>query len=206
MSFDIGINFRGSSAYVTDGTNETYCLNESYPVTRGGATFGYETLPSGGTINRSTAVDRRLAGISYEPLAGIPTFRLDLPSAGDYQIRAAFGDASFANYEEFQFLDNASVLYSSGVLVTNIGQWIDATGVLRTSSTDWVNNNAARNETFSSTIFRCKINYGGINRNDVGGFSTADSCVISHLRITTTPEAPSFKPYWRPRNNRLIGV
>ncbi len=39
MSLDIGINMRSSSGYVTDGTNETYCNGEEYPVTRAGATL-----------------------------------------------------------------------------------------------------------------------------------------------------------------------
>src|SRR3990167_6684343 len=94
MAWDKGFDFRNTSAYVTDPADHTYVLHtETYPTTRNGVTFGW----SAGTIDsrdRDSGIDARLAGINFGAATG--TFRVDLPATGDYDVRIASGDASFA--------------------------------------------------------------------------------------------------------------
>lgn len=94
--FDCGINFRATSGYVTDGTNETYCeASDTYPTTRDGYTFGWDSSTSVSELNRNSGVDRRLAGINYLSKTNTTRyFRLDLPSAGTYEIHLAVGDVN----------------------------------------------------------------------------------------------------------------
>lgn len=87
----IGINFRDTAGFVTDGQDETYCLHDGYPTTRGGATFGWESDMDAGS-DRDSGVDRRLAGNNSR--STVPrSFRLDLDAIGMYRIRLAIGDA-----------------------------------------------------------------------------------------------------------------
>src|SRR3990167_7206091 len=127
-----GINHRATRGYVTDGPNDTYCLNETYPVTRGGMTFGWEDTYADGARDRSTAYDVRLAGVRQKNNSGVTNrFRVDLSASGNYTIRIALGDASWAqSYQYLQLRDDTTVLTtiddSNGTAAANFD---DATGV-----------------------------------------------------------------------------
>lgn len=181
-SIYIGINFRGTSAYVTDGTGETYCLGygDVYPVSRGGYTFGWETNDIYvDRRDRSTSTDRRLAGQNQKSNSGTEqaTFRLDLPSTGTYSVRLAMGDENFSQgYQYAELIDStttfATIADTNG---TSAGQFTDATGVTRTSAADWVSNNASVSRTFSSTIFRIKIGSPS---------AQSDQSTIAHVSVS----------------------
>jgi hypothetical protein len=100
-SMSYQLNFRSTSGYVTDGAGQTYVLaTDTYPTTRGGVTFGWETPGPTGHANRSTSLDVRLAGIGYRVnssggAAGI--FRVALPATGTYNLRLAMGDANYSH-------------------------------------------------------------------------------------------------------------
>lgn len=179
-----GFNFRATSGYVTDGANETYVLGSAtaYPTTRTvngeSVTFGWETAPTGTAKDRSTAAQYapELSGVNQEPgLAGPPVFRVDLPTAGTYSINVGAGDASFANYANFQVVDNATTLITGGPTSISAGTFMDATGVVRTSGTDWHANNAASSQTFASTICRLQMPYTATG---------AQSSVIAYFALT----------------------
>jgi hypothetical protein len=177
---DIGINFRATSGYVTDGTDETYCrADDAYPTTRGGWTFGWEAIPAiTNDRDRTTITDRRLAGVNF---SGSTTFtdarfRVDLPSAGNYDIHAAFGDDQAQPDSYFRFLDTTTVLFTSSErLAINFAQFVDATDTLHTSPANWVANESLRNEDFATTIFRCDI----ANAPSGGAANT----MVAHLRL-----------------------
>lgn len=178
----IGINFRNTSGYVTDGTDEVPWLGESYPATKmagsgQSVTAGWESgFTSGNERDRDNGIDARLAGIHFESGGTVCRFRIDLDSTGDHDIRAAFGDpGASGNYSEFEFLDSTTSLFQSGSNNDGISNWRDATDVQRTSAADWVSNNAKRTETFASTIFRTDMNYQGVN--------SSGAAVISHLFV-----------------------
>ena len=149
--FEIGLNFRGTSAYVTDGTNETYVLaSDTYPTTRDGVTFGYTSgMPSGNGRNRTTGVDRRLAGMHFDGGTADAEFRLDLPAAGTYEIRMALGDAVTANTHGGNLTDGVTTLISIPA-GSNSPTFTDATDVGHTAP-NWPSNNNPASVVFSTT-------------------------------------------------------
>src|SRR5690349_3422013 len=93
-AFSAGLNCRATSGFVTDAAPDTYCLaTDAYPVTRGGITFGYDSLTNIDARDRNSGVDPQLAGLNFIVNSGASvTLRLDLPSTGNYSIRLAMGD------------------------------------------------------------------------------------------------------------------
>lgn len=161
MAFPQGIVFWATSNFdtVPSGYWPEVGSSADYPTTTTqGNTVGWEQIP-GVVANRSKLADARLDGING-PRSGVSTpcaFRIDLPASGSYSVLAAFGDA---NYSEgpftVQFKDTNTVLSTpvNNTSTSAAAHWIDASGVERTSVSDWVNNNAAVSLTFSTTIFR----------------------------------------------------
>lgn len=178
---DIGINFRATAGFVTDGANETYSLAEAYPTTRGGATFGWtDGLGGDRTRDRNAAIDRRMAGANFTNSTGsqdrVTVFQLDLPAAGTYDIRVAVGDESNPRTnQKLEIFDNVT---SKGVLVndasTAAAHWVDATNVERTSDSDWSTNNAKATITFASTTLVIKTGTTA---------ATTDNTFLSHIRV-----------------------
>lgn len=193
-----GLNFRATAGYCVDPADTTYAfcgdggVYDAYPTTRNGLTFGWND----GAFNdcrrdRDSAVDCRLAGKnnrndSTTNSIGKANLRIDLPNAGTFDIRLALGDASFSQTNEyFEIYDNTTLLAT----VTNSGtfgpaQWVDATGVVRTSAADWVNNNQPLNLTFASAILNIKY------ANPAGTGSGS----ISHIMITEVTATPTPTP------------
>lgn len=153
MAFPQGINFRATSGYVTDGANESFeNAGTLYPrTTAQGNTVGWEQAV-GNLRDRSSSVDRRLAGINY--INSQSDYRIDLPSAGSYTIRAAFGDMSSVNDTLWSLLDTTTSLatLATGTNVAS-GSFKDATDTVRTAAA-WPGSNASITKTFSTTICR----------------------------------------------------
>jgi S-DNA-T family DNA segregation ATPase FtsK/SpoIIIE len=150
MTWDKGFNFRATSTYVTDGTDETYVLAESYPTTRNGVTFGYTS--STGTINtrdRLTSIGPELAGLHFDGGSG-SVFRVDLPAAGDYDVRFGAGDPGNAQTVSATFKDGASTLWSLGPTALAAGHVIDALGVDYTDAA-WPGSNTAKRLTWGAS-------------------------------------------------------
>ncbi len=177
MPFDAGINFRVNAGFVTDGTNETYCSNnsDSYPTVRGGFTFGWVPgLTHVDGRDRNAGVDRRLAGINFDATA-TEYFRLDLPSAGNYDIHLALGDDSGGNPVEWLLQDTTTLLHTyTGT--PGAGNFQDATGAVL-SDAAWPASEAALVAvTFATTQLRLVVNGAGNN-------------VVAHLRVVTSAVA-----------------
>jgi hypothetical protein len=191
----IGINFRASSdghdggGTVTDGAGETYSLgwftDPSYsdgPVSRGGATFGWDGTVADMGRDRDSFVDRRLAGVNQATNNGTQTvFRLDLPSAGSYTICMALGDVTTDSaYQYAQVLDNGTPLFTIDEPAgTTAGHFLDATGVDRTTA-NWAATQACRTVMFSSTILNVKLGSPS---------AQANSSTLAHIDVTFNPAA-----------------
>lgn len=173
----IGLNFRDTSGYDTDGAGETYVLaTDNYPVTRGGWTFGW-TAGSIFSSNRDNTLDARFAGMNFV-LNGVQdsgVFRVDLPASGQRDIRLSMGDAGSAmSNSMFSLWDDTSLISRVGEFGTSSNtQFVDATGVARSPSTDWIANNAAVTRTFTSTTFLLKI----------GSSTASNSSRVTHLFV-----------------------
>lgn len=104
-----GLNYRATSGFVADGTNETYVLQDGYATIRGGNTFGWTDAGSVNIRDRNSGADRRIAGGNFTFSAD--TFEFDLPSPGTYNIGTACGDSqSSTNVGEITFKDGSTTL------------------------------------------------------------------------------------------------
>lgn len=183
MAFPQGINFRATSGYVTDGTNETYEIGTSanYPrTTPQGNTVGWEQT-SGNARDRSTSVDRRLAGLHFQTIQA--DFRIDLPTAGSYNVRAAFGDMSSSSDTKWSLLDTTTTLATLATGTNGAaGSFKDATDTLYTAAT-WPGSNTANTKIFSTTILR------------VRGSSAVSFNYIAHLYVESAAGSPATYSY-----------
>jgi len=194
---EIGINFRDTAGYISDGSNQTYIAcssgaGEAYPVTRGGATFGYTAGTWGDQCrNRDSAVDPRFAGVHGVSNNGssAATVRLDLPEAGTYNVCVAAGDRYNArNYHRIEILDNSTSKHTatlSGSPATAEDSFMDATGVSRTRA-NWPSQNECVEIEFASTILNFK--YGAVD-------SQSGDMTVTHLFVEkATAPTPTPTP------------
>jgi hypothetical protein len=196
---DIGINFRGTAGYVTDGTNQTYCLStDSYPTTRGGVTFGWESTDGEGR-DRSTTVGPELAGINYANNTS-SVWRLDLDATGDYEVHVAAGDQGGFNDCLWDLIDDATVFQSitNGAGFLSPGEFKDATDTLRTTAADWLSNEQPYERTFGSTIFRVQVRTPATGRNNV----------LAHVQLVSTGGGggQTFNAAWCANTNKVQSV
>lgn len=190
MSFDLGINFRATSSFVTDSTNETYSLGETYAVSRGGTTFGWTASRVGSARDRSATNDRRLAGMVFAVAGGTGTFRLNLPSAGSYVVHLAMGDPLYNGGDgtwQIDLLDSngTSVLFSVASPQLAQNSFYDAMGVGYTAAS-WPGSEQGRAVTVSGTVIFARIGWAGGST----GFTP-----LAHLRVVSAggPAAPIFR-------------
>lgn len=183
MAF-LGINFRATSGYVTNGTDETHSLGETYPTTRGGLTFGFSSSAAANARDRNSGIDRRLAGMVGQPNAsGTNDFRLDLPGgAGTYRIKLALGDAEFGQNHRCLILDGTGGSTLATINnATLTGQWVDAGNTVRFSASGWVTDNATIELTFTANHLVLRL----------GSHSSgSSSTTISHLAIEQVGGGP----------------
>lgn len=177
--FSALINFRLTSAFVTDDAGQTYALaTDSYPTSRAGLTFGWEVAPQAAAdrtqgIGRGPNNDPRLAGVHYTNSATPSVFRVDLASAGTFNIVVAFGDDLVGmGPADLLIKDDATaVLTLSNKTTTGGTYFFDATG------TEYTDTSFKTSQTpvacaFSSTI--CRLTIAGV---------TSHYAQIAHLGI-----------------------
>ena len=205
-----GFNFRATLGFVTDGANELF-VNEAfgaYPQSKtiDGDTFdcGWETAPAGGNSrDRNAGVDARLAGIVFtNTAAGVdPIFRIDLPSAGDYAIRLAMGDATGTNNQKCEIRDTTTALITLGESATSAEQFYDASLALRSSAANWVSFQVEVTKTFTTTIFRLVLQRPAANAATLahfaikqisGGGGSVDKGTVLRRSYRPRPFAPGI--------------
>lgn len=175
---DYGFNFRGTSGYVTDGTNESPVLGEAEPHTySNGATGAGWNGASSNISDENSSADRRLAGVNFVTPGSDANFVLTLPAAGTYRIAMALGDqVNPIGPFTCEVWDGSG----SGTLLATIvssgstggaHHYFDATGVERSSDADWLANNATVDLTFATTTFWLQF-------HGLGGYAE-----IAHLRV-----------------------
>lgn len=191
---DYGINFRDTSGYVTDGAGETYCLDpgagDTYPTTRGGLTFGWQL--SGGSAfgrDRNSGVDARLAGMVQFAHTNDPEtadVRVDL--TGDITLRIAAGDYSNQQWCNISIRDSVGEKIDLGVVDTiATTNWHDGAGTVRTSATDWINNNTA----FASYSFTTYV----LLRMTADNGESGNTC-IAHLFLSEDAAGATGNPWY----------
>lgn len=187
------INFRASSGYVTDGTDETYCLGAAdiYPVTRGGLTFGWDSTANLIQADRSTA-DRRFAGVNGCSNTNTRTLRVDLPSTGTWLVRLAAGDPTGGSFPYIRLQDNVTTFATSNFGELGSGQYADAAGGAFGTAAGWLAGNTAISRNFASSILRVLV--GGANPS---------SSLLTHLSIESAGAPPAGPPA---ANSHRVGL
>jgi hypothetical protein len=186
MAWDKGFNFRGTSGFVTDGTDETYVLAaDTYPTTRNGVTFGEQNRDAAYFQDDRALGDRRLAGI-YGAVDTGAEFRVDLPSTGNYDLRLAFGDALSGGEQRWRIYDNASILDSVGPVTQPFSEFVDASGTLRTAAA-WPGSNVSVPYAFASTTLIVQLR----------PMDAADYTNLAHLFVSALAAAVETMGYLR---------
>lgn len=166
MTFPQGIDFRGSSGYVTDPTN---CIYEIFDPASGGTPQFPRITPQGNNVgwefgntvhstrDRNAGGDARLAGTH----GANNDYRFDLPSAGNYNVYIAAGEATYSASTSVTLKDDTttlSVLCSGSTGAGN--SFRDAANNVRTAA-NWVatsaNGGTAYAATFATTIARFSL-------------------------------------------------
>lgn len=178
----IGINFRASAPYVTDGTDECYDLgiDAAYPIVNRcslGATYGWTAIYADCPRDRNNALDRRLAGMCQQPNTGQGTFRLNIVNTtSTYKICLALGDGSFGKDVYAELRDNATVRFTVSDLSVAGGSFVDANGTELTAA-NWAASQVCKTGiSIASGILILAIGANG------GGGHAGDSAV-AHLYV-----------------------
>lgn len=204
MSLDFGFNFRGTLGFVTDPLADAFIAQSAgYSTT---FTNGNGQQIAGGWVSAPTnSLDRtaysgdsaRVSGLAFTNVLVTATFRIDLNTgsgggATTYQIRLALGDSIGATAGAYlEVFDDTTSLIALSNVSCGIDEYIDASGVTRTSNTDWATNNASVTKTFASTI--CKIVVGDASSGTFSG--------ISHFRLVEGAGSAGFGPLIAPYRN-----
>jgi len=202
MAFPQGINFRDTNGYVTDGANydfEPSASGNTYPRSSAqGNTVGWESgYTSTNSRDRDNTLDVRLAGLHFTPSTVAATYRIDLPSAGDYIINYALGDIFNAVGLSIELFDNVTSLGTVNGSNSGVGWW-DASGTLHNHASDpsiaaasWVSANPTAGggsggvtKTFASTI--CRFTITGV----ASSYSSIASFFIKSAGGTNTTISP----------------
>jgi hypothetical protein len=187
---DEGFNFRSTLAFVTDPANTQWADNDTtglYPQTRAGVTFGWVADTEASYVDRDASGDARTSGElarNNTSAEVTPKFRVDLDSAGTYDIHVWAGARSYAHNNYWRILDNASVLDTRHVSTTvGANQMCDANGNFYANSAAIVSGAVPIRLTFSSTILILEI-------ADPALAASSDTRIM-HLRITSVASTGS---------------
>lgn len=174
-----GFNFRNTSGYVTDGTDETYVIDgDEYPTTRDGIDFGWDDELQIQFRDRNSGNDRRLAGLNVTNTNAERTFRVDLEDlngSGSYDLRAAHGDPNYAVGSTYvQYRDDTTAFLTIDSSTTAANSFLDITNTEYTAA-NWPGSNSNTSRTFTSQIFRL----AAANGTDTTG-------LVSHIEFEWT--------------------
>ena len=192
-------NFRQTSGGIsplTDGANTTYVLaTDTSATTRNGITFQWDSGNPPDSRDRLTTGDARLAGINFRSNAGGEAFfKVTLPSTGDVTIRAAFGDGTGAQTQYVRFKEGTTTYATISAVASSSNEFVDASGVLRTTQATWISSNASISRTFTTTDFRVYVG----DPASAGGNNTS----IAHLFIDIAASSATYNK----QRKQLLGV
>ena len=162
-SWSYGVDFRDTSGHATDVGTNTYFLGTNdtgagaYPISRGGINIG----SSDGlalTVLDNAGTDPRFAGVIYTGPGQSKAFKIELPTTGTYNVRLAIGesDNGFPTHQVI-ILDNSTTKATITGGTSAAHHFLDATGVERTSESDWIANNVSLSVTFASTTMILRL-------------------------------------------------
>lgn len=185
---DAGLNFRASAGFVTDGIQEAPVLAEFFPhnyfVNGIAVVAGWVGTGPSATEDSSAAVDRRLAGENYVFNGIQRTFKVTLPSVGNYDIALAIGRAALSSNAPYvQLADNGVPFLTLDLTGLGAGHWYGADGVSYDGTT-WPSTGSL---VFVSHGFSDVGNGTGLLTITLGHPTIAGGATfLSHMRIKST--------------------
>jgi len=166
-----GLNFRSSDGYVTDGADEIRAdASDTYPTTKSGITYGFTDSEARQDRDRSSSVDRRLAGIMFFQ-SGTVTLRLDV-TPGTYDVRLAMGDALFNLETNIIIRDNTTARLTIANQIMSAGTFKDASGDIYTAA-NWPSSNTAVSVDISSGILIAEMTQVSFSRHGIAHLSVS---------------------------------
>jgi hypothetical protein len=159
-------NMRNTKAFCTDAAGAE-CFNYSGHIS--GLTlsgFPWELQDYFGAMalrDYSGFTDPQLAGAAFNSnSAAAISLIITLPATGARSIRLAAGEFLFNASADIDLYDGATVFGNIGAAAAAgaADKYRDATGVVRTSTADWIANNAALTHTFTTTTFTLVMKVG----------------------------------------------
>lgn len=182
------INFRSTTGYRSDDSADAYVqvsTANNYPTTTPqGNNVGWEFKNDPWVYNTSTTNDVRLGGcVAVGDWSFVSSYRIDLPSAGDYVMRCAAGRQNATRAVDLKIDDGSSFLVKlvSLQMMSANDRFFDATDVERTGA-NWPSLNQPTSATFSSTILRLRM--GGV------GIAGDDWVFLAHFSVESAGSPP----------------
>lgn len=194
MALPQGINFRNTAGFVTDGTNEDYHIPSrgAYPwTTAQGNNVGYENGVNLTGRDRNAGNDRRIAGTGWVEDVSERPFRIDLPSAGNYRVGCAGGEANYATDCEIWLEDSGGLIQSLCTGTTSgANQFKDATNT-EYSAANWPTSQTLVQITVDSAWVRFFMEHDGVGSQDFLTHAYIEEAVAaatpSLTRLTASP-------------------
>jgi len=181
-----GFDFRNTANFVTDPPGATDVLVTTlYPTPDTLTPYGWDYYAEVQGVDRSTMVDRRLAGINYARNGTPASFDVDLPAAGTYNLALAMGDEGYTQCWtqcQVQFWDGSTLLKTVAEGEIQAGYFYDATGKTW-SAARWPASNQPLTVTLAGTRLTVIV---GTNNN------TGDITPIAYLGVTQVSAGPTF--------------
>lgn len=190
MPFFQGIYFRATDNQTDPANYDAEVANTvNYPRTPdNGDSTGVGWSALGTTLsrsNRDTATEVILKGIASIPCTSFAEYTIDLPATGKYRIRVAAGDKSSGQKIRLQLFDGTTKIADHDGNVSS-NNWRDATGVIRSTESGWVNNNAPLIHNFATTTFKFRL---GDTTNGASNNSTIAAIFIESVVIIDVGQA-----------------
>jgi hypothetical protein len=186
------VNFRANIPFVQDATGETCSIGEAYTgsVIRDNLAFGWSGAYAPNDLAATAPYAPEFAGRVYtNAVYGGGIFRLDLPAPGTYAVRLAIGDTNPLAEVYASIHDGptgpilATIALPGGAPGSN---YVDSTGVIRTSPDDWRMNNQPVILTFTNPSLVLHL-------SDPADGATGITS-IAHLDIAESVSAPVGVP------------
>lgn len=186
QAWKVGLNFRATSNYVTDGDDETYSLGTETTSTErktangNSITFQWDSALS--NSDEESGADRRLAGLVL--WNAVKTLTITLPYTGNYLVRmAAIGQHSYANNTGLIYLkDNGTLKLTVDAVPVSANYWVDASNTIRAEAA-WPGSNTAVSVNFATTT--CQLVLSEVSQ----------WTLFSHLYLEYVPA--STRRMWR---------
>ncbi len=181
-----GFDFRNTLSFVTDPPGDLGVLPTNlYPTQGNGVTYGWVNTSVIYGRDRIATQDPRLAGINYAMNGAPATFKVELPSAGAYNLSLALGDAGYQSCWvqcQIQFFDGTTLL-ATVTKGSDSQNYFDDARANNWSAVAWPSSNLQQQVTLAGTLLTVVV---GTTQN------TGDDTPLAFLGVAQVSSAPNF--------------